>query len=118
MRRIPSTPRCKMCWAPFEWLGGGVLRHFGFGRYWGNPSLCNYCISQFHNNGVTGATIPVTLLFADIRGSTGIGERLSPTEFHTYLERFYGSARQRSSRSTGWSTRSSGTRSWACSSAG
>ena len=29
--------------------------------------------------GVTGAEIPVTLLFADIRGSTGIGERLSPT---------------------------------------
>ena len=66
-----------------------VLRHFGFSRYSGNPSICNYCISQFHDNGVTGAEIPVTLLFADIRGSTGIGERLSPTEFHEFLRRFY-----------------------------
>ncbi len=29
------------------------------------------------------------MLFADIRGSTAIGERLSPTEFHDFLVRFY-----------------------------
>ena len=91
MRHVPSTPRCKLCWAPFGGVGGGVLRHFGFGTLSGNPSICNYCIRQFHENGVTGAEIPVTLLFADIRGSTGIGERLSPMEFHDFLRRFYGS---------------------------
>jgi len=89
MRHVPSTPRCKMCWAPFGGVGGGVLRHFGFSRYSGNPSICNFCIRQFHDNGVTGAEIPVTLLFADIRGSTGIGERVSPTAFHDFLRRFY-----------------------------
>jgi adenylate cyclase len=89
MRHIPSSPRCKMCWAPFDGPGGRVLRHFGFGRFSGNPAICNFCISQFQEQGVTGAVIPVTLLFADIRGSTGIGERLSPAEFHTFLNRFY-----------------------------
>jgi adenylate cyclase len=28
-------------------------------------------------------------LFADVRGSTGLGERLSPTAFHAFLSRFY-----------------------------
>ena len=57
--------------APFGGPGGAVLRHFGFGRFPGNPAICDYCITQFREQGVTGAEIPVTLLFADIRGSTG-----------------------------------------------
>ena len=89
MERIPSSPRCKLCWAPFEGPGGAVLRHFGFSRFSGNPALCNYCIKNFHDVGVTGAEIPVSLLFADVRGSTAIGERLAPKEFHTFLNRFY-----------------------------
>jgi adenylate cyclase len=36
----------------------------------------------------------VSLLFADIRGSTTIGERLSATEFRAFLERFYRIASQ------------------------
>ncbi len=31
----------------------------------------------------------MSLLFADIRGSTTIGERLSPTDFRAFLDRFY-----------------------------
>jgi adenylate cyclase len=89
MRHVPSSPRCKMCWAPFEGLGGAVLRHFGFAKFSGNPSICTFCLKGFHENGVTGAEIPVTLLFADIRGSTGLGERLTPKEFHAFLNHFY-----------------------------
>jgi adenylate cyclase len=66
-----------------------VLRHFGFGRYPGNPALCKNCISGFRKHGLTGVEIPVTLLFADVRGSTGIAERMSPTEFRRFLDRFY-----------------------------
>mgnify|MGYP001818078117 FL=1 len=51
--------------------------------------MCNFCIRSLQKQGVQGAEIPVSLLFADIRGSTGIGERLSPTEFRAYLDRFY-----------------------------
>jgi adenylate cyclase len=39
--------------------------------------------------GVLGAEIEVSLLFADIRGSTGIGESMTPTDFRAYLDSFY-----------------------------
>jgi adenylate cyclase len=80
MQHIPSPPRCKLCAAPFAGPGGAVLRHFGFGRFAGNPALCENCIRGYTNRKVRGAEIPLTLLFADIRGSTGIGERLWPNE--------------------------------------
>jgi adenylate cyclase len=86
---MPSDPRCKLCWAPFGAPGGAIIRHLGFGRFPGNPAICQNCISKFRKNGTTGAEIPVTLLFLDIRGSTALGERLTPTEFHDYLGRFY-----------------------------
>ena len=88
-RYLPANPRCKLCWAPFGRPGGSLVRHFGYGRFPGNPAICQNCISQFRKAGVSGAEIPVTLLFVDIRGSTALGERLSPTEFHDYLGRFY-----------------------------
>jgi adenylate cyclase len=66
-----------------------VLRHVGFARFAGNPDICGSCIKGLNKIGVLGAEIPVTLLFADIRGSTGIGERSSPSEFRAFLDRFY-----------------------------
>ncbi len=89
MRRIPADPHCKLCAAPFEGPGGAVLRHLGFARFPGNPSICGSCIKSLNKMGVFGAEIPVSLLFADIRGSTGIGERMNPTEYRAYLDRFY-----------------------------
>jgi adenylate cyclase len=38
---------------------------------------------------MTGVEIPVSLLFSDIRGSTAIGERMRPADFHAFLDRFY-----------------------------
>lgn len=89
MRRVPHGPNCKLCAVPFEGPGGAVLRHFGFARYPGNPAICGSCIKGLNKFGVYGAEIPATLLFADIRGSTGIGERLSPTAFRAFVDRFY-----------------------------
>ena len=89
MRRVPHGPNCKLCAVPFEGPGGAVLRHVGFGRFPGNPAICGSCIKSLNKLGVLGAEIPVSLLFADIRGSTGIGERSSPTEFRAFLDRFY-----------------------------
>ncbi len=87
--RLPSGPNCKICAAPFAGPGGAVLGHVGFGRFAGNPTICNFCITDLQRKGVQGAEIPVSLLFADIRGSTAIGERLSPTEFRAFLDHFY-----------------------------
>ena len=89
MGHIPSAPNCKLCLAPFEGPGGAVLRHLGFARFPGNPAICGSCIKSLNKMGVYGAEIPVSLLFADIRGSTGIGERSSPTEYRAFLDRFY-----------------------------
>jgi adenylate cyclase len=89
MRRIPDGPHCKICAVPFEGAGGAILRHVGFGRFAGNPSICGFCIKSLNKLGVLGAEIEVSLLFADIRGSTTIGERSSPTEFRAFLDRFY-----------------------------
>ena len=88
-RRLPSSPRCKLCAAPFEGPGGAVLRHVGFARYKGNPAICGNCITSLNKVGTFGAEIPVSLLFADIRGSTSIGERMTPTEYRAYLDSFY-----------------------------
>ena len=89
LEHVPSPPRCKLCSAPFAGPGGAVLRHFGYRRFAGNPQLCENCIRGYTNRAVRGAVIPLTLLFADIRGSTALGERLSPAEFRLFLEDFY-----------------------------
>ena len=88
-RRLPANPHCKLCAVPFSGLGGAVLGRLGFSRFAGNPSICNSCIKGLNEVGIMGAEIPATLLFADIRGSTAIGERSSPSEFRAYLDGFY-----------------------------
>jgi adenylate cyclase len=89
LRRLPSPPHCKLCAAPFAGPGGVLLRPFGFARSVINPQLCNNCLTGFVKKGVTGAEIPLTLLFADVRGSTSIGESMRPTDFRDYLDWFY-----------------------------
>jgi len=87
--RVPSEPRCKLCWAPFGGLGGRVFSRAGYGRSDGNSALCKKCEIVLGKRGLTGVEIPVTLLFSDIRGSTAMGENMRPAEFHTFLDHFY-----------------------------
>jgi len=87
--RFPTDPRCKMCAAPFKGVGGAAFRMMGFGQFAGNPSLCKMCITQMRKNGMSGVEIPVSLVFSDVRGSTGMGERMRPVEFHAFLDHFY-----------------------------
>ena len=88
-RRIPSSPRCKLCAAPFGGLGGFIFRHAGYRQSAGNPALCTRCITVLRKRQMTGVVIPVSLLFSDIRGSTAMGERMRPADFHAFLDRFY-----------------------------
>jgi adenylate cyclase len=88
-RRIPSPPRCKLCAAPFAGLGGLLLKPAGYRQSPGNPALCTRCINELRKRQMTGVEIPITLLFTDIRGSTAIGERMRPADFHRFLDRFY-----------------------------
>ncbi len=87
--RIPSDPRCKLCAAPFAGLGRPIFKAMGYGRSSGNPSLCEKCIIALRRIGLNGVEIPVSLLFSDVRGSTAMGQRMSPTDFHDFLHNFY-----------------------------
>jgi adenylate cyclase len=87
---LPSPPRCRVCLAPFSGLGGMAVSLFGFGsgRSRFNPMLCDRCekIVKAHQ---VGAEVEMTLLFADIRGSTTLAEKIGATAFHQVIDRFY-----------------------------
>jgi adenylate cyclase len=86
--RIPASPRCQLCAAPFSGAGGPIMRLIGKLPSDGNPNMCNTCqkaLIKYHG----GAEVEGTMLFADIRGSTTLAERMSPGEFHAVLNRFY-----------------------------
>jgi adenylate cyclase len=87
-RRIPSDPRCKMCAAPFRGPGRLITRLMMHGQSGSNPMLCNLCFGNLRD-GPGGAEIEISVLFADIRGSTGIAERTSASEFRRLVQQFY-----------------------------
>jgi adenylate cyclase len=90
-RRIPADPRCRMCAAPFRGPGGRVMRLIGKRQSDANPNWCTSCFDTMtkHHG---GAEIVGAMLFADIRGSTAMAERMSPSEFHALLDRFLATA--------------------------
>jgi adenylate cyclase len=89
--RIPSGPRCKLCTAPLNAPGSILLKPFGFGPSKLNRRLCRACFRQVEKV-PGGAEIELSLLFADIRGSTGLAEQVPAQEFSRLISRFYGAA--------------------------
>ena len=56
-----------------------------------NPRYCNLCeIASREFPG--GAEVEMSMLFIDIRGSTALSEKMSPTEFSQLINRFYSAA--------------------------
>lgn len=90
-RSIPSAPRCKMCTRPFGMPAGPLMRLAGLGPWPGNPKYCRGCFNGLYRQR-QGADIECTLLFADIRGSTQLGESMSPAQFRALMDRFYTTA--------------------------
>jgi adenylate cyclase len=89
--RLPSNPRCRMCKVPFEGLGGQLVRLFGKRPSNINPHYCNEC-EYFARTHIGGAEIKLSMLFADIRGSTGLAEYMQPAKFRALIDRFYATA--------------------------
>ncbi len=89
LRVLPRDPRCKFCNAPFQGIGGMIVRVlFGKQRSALNPRYCNMCeIASREFPG--GAEVPMSMLFIDVRGSTALSEKMSPTEFSQLINRFY-----------------------------
>ena len=92
VRLLPDDPRCRVCMYPFEGVGGKLAKiAFGLEPSKMNPQLCNVC-ERFAEKYPGGAEVEVTLLFADVRGSTGIAEGMSPLEFSRLINRFFRAA--------------------------
>jgi adenylate cyclase len=83
---LPANPRCKLCAAPFKSWGGRLMRMIGREQSKYNPRFCQPCDS-FDNPG--GAEIVLTMLFADVRGSTTLAEQMSAVDFSHLMNRFY-----------------------------
>ncbi len=89
-KALPSDPRCKVCNAPFRGIGAVALRPFGFdpGRSSFNRSLCGRC-EKIVKKYQVGLEQRLTMLFADVRGSTTVAEEIGPSAFHHLINRYY-----------------------------
>ena len=64
------------------------MRAIGLGPWEKNPKYCRGCYQDIDaNHG--GAEVELSMLFADVRGSTGIAEGMAPLEYSKLLNRFY-----------------------------
>ena len=100
LRFIPSNPRCKLCKAPFGRPGGLLLRRYGFAPWAKNPKICGRCFKGLQEHAsmcpgdpdgseVRGAEVELSMLFADVRGSSKLARQQSALEFTQLMDRFY-----------------------------
>lgn len=87
-RHVPAAPRCKVCASPFHGFGGAVARLFWHGPIPNNPLLCKACFGALAQR-VGGAEIEISVMFADIRGSTGLAERIGTSAFRRLVQDYY-----------------------------
>jgi adenylate cyclase len=91
-RRLPGRPRCKTCLVPLGGRAAPLIRlitHRAASRK--NPNYCNLC-EDFVRTHPGGAEVELSLLFADVRGSTTLAEGMGARDFTQLMNRFYGSA--------------------------
>jgi len=92
VRHLPSNPRCRICYYPFKGVGGWLSKSLlGLEPSKMNPQLCNVC-ERFAKEHRAGTELEVSMLFADVRGSTSLAEGIRPTEFSQQMNRFYKAA--------------------------
>ena len=85
---LPGHARCKFCNAPFDGALAPILRLVGKGPSRLTSQFCQQC-QVMATEHFGGAEIELTLLFADVRGSTKLGEKMKPAEFSQLISRFF-----------------------------
>ncbi|MEJ2757345.1 MAG: adenylate/guanylate cyclase domain-containing protein [Anaerolineales bacterium] len=86
---LPSDPRCTLCHSPFEGVGGTFVKTFlNRRRSHMNPLICNHCEEAAKRTNA-GVETKMSMLFADIRGSTPLAESMSAVKFKHLIEKFY-----------------------------
>jgi adenylate cyclase len=87
-RFLPHDPRCKICYSPFDGMGGLLMNWIGRKRSSLNPNFCNVC-EDFARQHPGGAEVEMSMLFVDVRGSTSLSEQMTAGEFQKLINRFY-----------------------------
>lgn len=87
-RALPHDPRCMTCHAPFEGYGGRLMGFLGRGRSSFDPRFCRQC-EKFGQRYPGGAYVDLAMIFADVRGSTVLAERIGDREFSQLINRFF-----------------------------
>jgi len=87
--RLPTSPRCGVCSAPFAGVGARLVRPLGYRPSRKNPNICATCVELAPPGGMT---MQAGVLFADIRGFTELSSNTSPAEVTRLLYRFYSCA--------------------------
>jgi adenylate cyclase len=88
-RALPADPRCQICYIPFEGVGGFISKRLLNVKPSAlNPHMCDVC-ERFAERFPGGAEVEVTILFADIRGSTPLAEKMETRQFSELIHRFY-----------------------------
>jgi adenylate cyclase len=84
-RAYGQAPRCKLCLAPF----GGILESADTpGPSNRNPRYCSMCDAFIRQN-PGGAKVRMSMVFADVRGSTRYAEELALEEYVRLINSFY-----------------------------
>ncbi len=105
LRFIPSSPRCRLCSAPFGRPGAFVLRRYGYTPWEKNPKICGRCFKGIEalakmcptaeeDGEITGAEVEISMLFADVRGSSKLARQMPTWEFTRLMNRFYNVSKQ------------------------
>jgi adenylate cyclase len=100
LRFVPSSPRCKLCAAPFGAPGALILRRYGYVPWEKNPKICKRCFQGLTTSAracpigqrgeeVRGAEVQVSMLFADVRGSSKLAREMPVWDFTRLMNRFY-----------------------------
>jgi adenylate cyclase len=87
-RHLPSDPRCKLCYAPYAAPFGPLIGRLGFGPWEKNPSLCGSCLRVMEKH-QGGAEVELSMVFADLRGSTELAAQMSASAYSRLLNAFY-----------------------------
>jgi adenylate cyclase len=88
---LPGSRRCLECEVPLDGVGAWLMRPFGVRPSMMTPRLCNGCETMILER-EAGAEVELSLMFADIRGSTTLAEQMGAVEYKEFIRRFYKAA--------------------------
>ena len=87
---LPGTMRCTGCNVAMKGFGGRIVSMTsGIRQSRKNPNFCNLCDDSLPHG---GAEVDIAVIFADVRGSTALAEKVGPSAFAALLNRFYDAA--------------------------